>query len=154
MTSAADESGTAPVEQPPRLVTLARLVTAQAVVMLGYAAVTLVVAVVGDPNWGAVAFVLVNLVLWGSGLLWVALRGLPRHRRWAFSPVLFTQLVFGVIAVEDLRSAGNPPVVVVAWLLVLVSAVAALILLFSAPVRTTLVPPPPPSPPPSPPAPH
>ena len=142
MTSSAGEAASEPLEQPPRLVTLARLVTAQAVVMLGYAATTLVLAVVGEPNWGAVGFVLVNLVLWGSGLLWVARRGLPRHKRWAFSPVLFTQLVFGVIAVEDLRSAGNPPVVVVAWLVDLVSAVAALILLFSAPVRTALVPPP------------
>jgi hypothetical protein len=130
--------------QPPRLVALTRLVTVQALVMLAYAAVTLVLAMTGDPNWGAVAFVLVNLVLWGSGLLFVARRGLPRHKRWAFSPVLFTQLVFGVIAVEDLRSAGNPPVVIAVWLLVLVSAVAALVMLFSAPVRTTLVPPPPP----------
>jgi hypothetical protein len=135
-----------PLVQPPRLVALTRLVMAQALVMLVYAALTLVLALTGDPNWGAVAFVLVNLVLWGSGLLFVARRGLPQHKRWAFSPVMFTQLVFGVIAVEDLRSAGNPPVAVVAWLVVLVSAVTALIMLFSAPVRTTLVPPPSPGP--------
>ena len=132
------------VDHPPRLVALAWLVAGQGVAMLAYAAVTLVVALAGDePNWGAVGFVLANLLLWGSGLLWVSRRGLLRHRRWAFSPVLFTQLVFGVIAVEDLRSAGNPPAVVVAWLLVLLSAVTALIMLFSAPVRHTLVPPPP-----------
>ena len=129
--------------QPPRLVALARLVLGQGLAMLAYAAVTLLLALTGDePNWGAVAFVLVNLLLWGSGLLWVSRRGLLRHRRWAFSPVLFTQLVFGVIAVEDLRSAGNPPVAIALWLLVLVSAAAALIMLFSAPVRHALVPPP------------
>jgi hypothetical protein len=130
--------------QPPRLVALAWLVAGQGVVMLAYAALTFVVALTGERTWGAVAFVAVDLVLWGSGLLFVSRRGLLRHRRWAFSPVLFTQLMFGIIAVADLRASGNPPVVVVVWLLVLLSAVTALVMLFSAPVRTALVPPTPP----------
>ena len=128
---------------PGLLLGLARLVAGQGAVMLGYALVTLVVGLLGHPNWGAVAIVVVDLVVWGGGLLWVSRRGLLQHKRWAFSPVLFTQLVFGFIAVQDLRSAENSAAVTAAWLLVLVSAVAALVMLFSAPVRHTLVPPPP-----------
>lgn len=128
---------------PTRLVALSWLVLAQAVAMLVYALATVVVAASSEePNWGAVAYVVVTLCLWGAGLVWVALRGLRRARRWSFSPVMFTQLMFGIIAITDLGARGNPAVVVVVWALVLASACAALYLLFSRDVRDTLVPPP------------
>ena len=118
---------------PPQLRTLAALAGLQGVAMLGYVAVDIVVAASeAEANWGAVAFTATLLGLWGAGLLLCA-RGLLRLRRWAFTPVVFTQLIFGAIALSVLRSASVGAKV--AWVVILVLAVVALALAFSRPVR-------------------
>lgn len=144
--------GTTPTDEglPSRLVWLARLVLGQGVAMLLYAAATVVIAVTASSvAWGAVAFVLVTLCLWGLGLLFVSRRGLLQARRWAFSPVMFTEGMFGIIAVADVRAIMGEAARTTAdwvaagvWLVVLVSALAGLVMLFSPEVRHALVPPP------------
>lgn len=144
--------GTTPTGEvlPSRVRWLAWLVLGQGVAMLLYAAATVVVALAeASTTWGAVAFVLVTLSLWGVGLVFVSRRGLLGARRWAFSPVMFTEAMFGIIAVADVRAitAGAARttgdwVAVAVWLLVLASALGGLVLLFSPEVRHTLVPPP------------
>ena len=76
------------------------------------------------------------LGLWAAGLVWVA-RGVVRGKRWAFTPTLFTQLIFGVIAVSVFGAAGTAARVV--WGCVLALAVVVLRLLLSREAREHLV---------------
>lgn len=122
---------------PAGLRLLALLTTAQGLIMLSYAAADLLVALInGAQEWGAVWFLVVGLGLWGSGLLWVA-HGLRRRRRWAFTPVVFTQLMFAVLAVSFFGGAATTARIV--WALILVFAVVVLRLAFSGPVRDALI---------------
>ena len=125
---------------PPQLRLLALLTTAQGLIMLAYAAADVLVGLVGGAQeWGAVWFVVVGLGTWGVGLFWVA-HGLRARRRWAFTPVVFTQLMFGLLA---LSFFGHASIVgKVAWAAVLVLAVMNLRLVFSRAVRDQLIPPP------------
>ena len=101
--------------------------------MLGYVIVNVVVSATEEQaNWGAVAFTVTVLGLWGVGLLLCA-RGLLGLRRWAFTPIVFTQLVFGAIALSVLGSASVGARV--AWVVILGLAVVTLVLAFSRPVR-------------------
>ncbi|HVQ89186.1 MAG TPA: hypothetical protein VMT88_13505 [Actinomycetes bacterium] len=122
---------------PGALRLLALLTAAEGLVMIGYAMADLVIAAVaGSDQWGAVWFVVVGLGLWGLGLLWSA-RGLLRVRRWAFTPVVFTQLMFGLLALTFFGSASV--VAKVAWGAVFTLAVVVLRLAFARDVRNALI---------------
>lgn len=125
---------------PPQLRLLALFTTAQGIVMITYAAADVLLAVVnGADEWGAVWFLVIGLGIWGSGLLLVA-RGLRRRRRWAFTPVVFTQLMFSLLAISFFGEASTPAKVV--WGVVLIVAVVMLRLVFARDVRDALIPPP------------
>jgi len=122
---------------PPQLRLLALLVGGQGIVMIAYAAADVVAAVVGGSDeWGAVWFLVVGLGGWGVGLLIVA-RGLRRSKRWAFTPVVFTQLMFGLLAVSFFGAASTPAKLV--WGAVLAAAVVMLRLVFARDVRQALL---------------
>ena len=122
---------------PAGLRLLALLTTAQGLIMLSYAAADLLLALInGAEEWGAVWFLVVGLGLWGLGLLWVA-HGLRKRRRWAFTPVVFTQLMFAVLSVSFFGNATLTARIV--WALVLIFAVVMLRLVFSGPVRDALI---------------
>lgn len=87
---------------------------------------------------GALAFVTVMFGLWIPWLLFSAV-ALRRGRRWGFTPIVMTQLVFGGIAVFDFASAQ--PVAKVVLGAVIVVAAVALFLAFSPPVRAVVAPP-------------
>ena len=89
-----------------------------------------------DAEWGAVWFVTVVLGLWCAGLVLVS-RGVLAGRRWAFTPILFTQALFGLAAISFFGAAA--PVARVVWGLVAVLAVVVLRLLFSREVREHLI---------------
>ena len=59
-----------------------------------------------DAEWGAVWFVLVVMGLWAAGLVFVS-RGIITGRRWAFTPILFTQLLFGAAAMSFFGAADT-----------------------------------------------
>ena len=123
--------------QPASLRLLAALVVLEGLLMLAYVVADLLLALAnGSDEWGAVWFLVVGLGAWGVGLLWVA-RGLVQQRRWAFTPVLFTQLIFGLVAVSFFGNATTLYKVV--WALVVVLAVVVLRLLFSREVRDALI---------------
>ena len=90
----------------------------------------------GDAEWGAVWFVAVVMGLWSAGLVVVS-RGVLAGRRWAFTPILFTQGLFGIAAITFFGAAA--PVARVVWGLVVVTAVVVLRLLFSREVRQHLI---------------
>jgi hypothetical protein len=116
---------------------LALLTAAEGLIMIGYAAADLALASSqADTEWGAVWFVVVGLGLWGMGLLLVA-RGLLKCRRWAFTPVVFTQLMFGILAFSFFGEAAT--LARVGWGGVLVLATITLRLVFSRSVRDTLI---------------
>jgi hypothetical protein len=122
---------------PPQVRLLSVLVAVQAVLMVAYLAVDVVSAIRNaGAEWGAVWFALVVLGLWSVGLLWVS-RGVLRGKRWAFTPILFTQLIFGAVAISVFGGADT--VAKVVWALVVVYAVVVLRLLFSGEVRQHLV---------------
>ena len=87
---------------------------------------------------GALAFVTVMFGLWIPWLVLSAL-ALRRGRRWGFTPIVMTQLVFGGIAAFDFAAAQ--PVAKVVLGAVFVVAVVAMFLAFSAPVRAVVAPP-------------
>jgi hypothetical protein len=119
--------------RPWQLRVLAGLVAFQGALMLLYVVLDLLFAAQADDvNWGAVAFLVTLLGLWGVGLL-LSARGLLRHRRWAFTPAVFTQLMFGLLAVEFIPA--SVPVARGVWVVILLMAVAVLVLAFSPPVR-------------------
>jgi hypothetical protein len=89
-----------------------------------------------DAEWGAVWFVLVVMGLWAGGLLLVS-RGVLAGRRWAFTPILFTQLVFGAAAISFFGGADT--IARVAWGVVVVYVAVVLRMLFSRAVREYLV---------------
>ena len=91
---------------------------------------------VDDPEWGAVWFVAVVMGLWCAGLVVVS-RGVVAGRRWAFTPILFTQGLFGIAAITFFGAAA--PMTRVVWGLVVVVAVVVLRLLFSREVRQHLI---------------
>jgi len=105
--------------------------------MIGYALADLVVAAINDSDqWGAVWFVVVGFGLWGVALLWTA-RGLVRRRRWAFTPVVFTQLMFGILAISFFGEASL--LAKISWGAVLVLAIVILRLAFDRTVREWLI---------------
>jgi len=105
--------------------------------MITYVAAYLVVAIVqGAEQWGAVWFLVVGLGLWGAALLVVA-HGLRRRRRWSFTPVVFTQLMFGFLALSFFGQASTPARLV--WGTVFIAAVVVLRLAFSRAVRDVLI---------------
>jgi hypothetical protein len=125
----------APLPAPVRLLSV--LVAVQAVLMVTYLAVDVVSAIRSSgAEWGAVWFALVVLGLWSVGLLWVS-RGVLAGKRWAFTPILFTQLIFGAVAISVFGAADT--VAKIVWALVVVYAVVVLRLLFSREVRQHLV---------------
>ena len=87
-------------------------------------------------NWVAVGFVVTAFSLWSAGLVLVAW-GIGRGRRWAFTPIVLTQVMFGVIAITVVGSAT--PVAKAVWLFVLAVAVTAVVLAFSRPVREVVI---------------
>ena len=89
-----------------------------------------------NAEWGAVWFVAVVMGLWCAGLVVVS-RGVLAGRRWAFTPILFTQGLFGIAAITFFGAAA--PVARVVWGLVVVASVVVLRLLFSSEVRQHLV---------------
>ncbi|MEO8329138.1 MAG: hypothetical protein ABI586_03945 [Candidatus Nanopelagicales bacterium] len=126
-----------PLVPPAALRLLALLTAGEGLAMIAYALADVVIAIVGGSDqWGAVWFVVVGLGLWGIGLLFCA-RGLLRLRRWAFTPVVFTQLMFGLLTVSFFGAASV--VAKTAWGLVLVIAVVMLRLAFSRDVRDALI---------------
>jgi hypothetical protein len=116
---------------------LAVLVVLEAVAMVLFVTIDIVQALRSvDAEWGAVWFVLVVMGLWAAGLILVA-RGVVAGRRWAFTPILFTQLLFGAAAISFFGAADTAARI--AWGLVIVWVVVVLRLLFSRPVREHLV---------------
>jgi hypothetical protein len=116
---------------------LAALVLLEAIAMVLFVVLDVVSALrAADAEWGAVWFVLVVMGLWAGGLLMVS-RGVIAGRRWAFTPVLLTQLLFGAAAVSFFGAAEALARVV--WGLVVVYAIVVLRLLFSRAVRDHLV---------------
>jgi len=89
-----------------------------------------------DAEWGAVWFVAVVMGVWCAGLVAVS-RGVLAGRRWAFTPILFTQGLFGIAAITFFGAAA--PAARVVWGLVVVVAVVVLRLLFSREVRQHLI---------------
>ena len=89
-----------------------------------------------DPEWGAVWFVAVVMGVWCGGLVVVS-RGVLAGRRWAFTPILFTQGLFGIAAITFFGAAA--PAARVVWGVVVVVAVVVLRLLFSREVRQHLI---------------
>jgi len=105
--------------------------------MVTFAAATLLLAALkGADQWGAVWFVVVGLGIWGVGLGVVA-RGLRRRQRWALTPLVLTQLIFGLSALNVFASATTPAKVV--WGGVVIVAVVMLRLTFGREVRQALV---------------
>lgn len=124
-----------PLPAPVRLLSIAVFV--EALLMVGFIAVDVISAVRSDSaEWGAVWFVAVVLGLWSAGLFVVS-RGVVAGRRWAFTPILFTQGLFGVAGITFFGAAA--PVARVVWGLVIVGAVIVLRLLFSREVREHLI---------------
>lgn len=112
-------------------------VLAEAVAMVVFIVVDLVGALnSGDAEWGAVWFVAVVMGLWSAGLVVVS-RGVLAGRRWAFTPILFTQGLFGIAAITFFGAAA--PSARVVWGVVVVVAVVVLRLLFSHEVRQHLI---------------
>jgi hypothetical protein len=83
-------------------------------------------------NWPAVYFVLAVVPLWAAGL-GLAVWGLGRCRRWAFTPIVFTQMMIGVISLSLLAAATPGTRIVLGLILTL--AVVVLLLAFSRPIR-------------------
>ena len=116
---------------------LAVLVALEALAMVLFVVIDIVAALrEADAEWGAVWFVLVVMGLWAAGLVLVA-RGVLRGKRWAFTPILFTQLLFGVAALSFFGAADT--VARIVWGVVLVYVVVVVRVLFSRPVREHLV---------------
>jgi hypothetical protein len=136
VTRPASEPPPARAADPWQLRLLAALVAVQGGLMLVYVGLDLVFAwAASDVNWGAVAILVSLLGLWGVGLL-LSARGLLRHRRWAFTPAVFTQLMFGLLALEFIPAAV--PVAKVVWIVILLMSVTVVVLAFSPPVRRTV----------------
>lgn len=128
---------TAPPPVPPQVRLLSVVVLAEAVAMVVFIVVDLVGALnSGDAEWGAVWFVAVVMGLWSAGLVVVS-RGVLAGRRWAFTPILFTQGLFGIAAITFFGAAA--PSARVVWGVVVVVAVVVLRLLFSHEVRQHLI---------------
>lgn len=124
-----------PVPGSVRLLSIAVFV--EAVLMVGFIAADVMSAARSDDaEWGAVWFVAVVLGLWSAGLFVVS-RGVLAGRRWAFTPILFTQGLFGIAGITFFGAAA--PVARVVWGLVIVGAVVVLRLLFSREVREHLI---------------
>jgi hypothetical protein len=118
-----------------RLLSFAVLV--EALLMVGFIVIDIASAARSDDaEWGAVWFVAVVLGLWSAGLLLVS-RGVLAGRRWAFTPILFTQGLFGIAGISFFGAAA--PVARVVWGVVIVGAVVVLRLLFSREVREHLI---------------
>lgn len=116
---------------------LAGLVLVEAVAMVLFVLLDVVSALqAADAEWGAVWFVLVVMGLWAAGLVLVA-RGVIAGRRWSFTPILFTQLLFGAAALSFFGAADTAARIM--WGVVVVLVVVVLRLLFSRPVREHLV---------------
>ena len=116
---------------------LSVLVVIEAVAMVLFVALDLVSALrAADAEWGAVWFVIVVMGVWAAGLVLVA-RGVLAGKRWAFTPILLTQVLFGFAAISFFGAAES--VARIAWGLVLIYAIVVLRLLFSRPVREHLV---------------
>jgi hypothetical protein len=135
--SSADEPG---VEGDPldiQVRVLAALVVLEALAMALFVVIDVVAALrEAEAEWGAVWFVLVVMGLWATGLVVVA-RGALTGKRWAFTPILFTQLLFGVAALSFFGAADT--VARVVWGVVLVYVIVVVRVLFSRPVREHLV---------------
>lgn len=128
---------TAPPPVPAQVRLLSLAVLAEAVAMAVFVVADLVGALSSDnAEWGAVWFVAVVMGLWCAGLVVVS-RGVLAGRRWAFTPILFTQGLFGIAAITFFGAAA--PVARVVWGLVVVASVVVLRLLFSSEVRQHLV---------------
>ncbi|MFL6070974.1 MAG: hypothetical protein ACJ72Y_06795 [Actinomycetes bacterium] len=116
---------------------LSWLVLLEGIAMVLFVALDVVSALrASDAEWGAVWFVLVVMGTWSGGLVLVS-RGVVSGRRWAFTPVLLTQLLFGAAAVSFFGAAQTAARVV--WGIVLVYVIVVLRLLFSRAVREHLV---------------
>jgi hypothetical protein len=116
---------------------LAALVVLEALAMALFVVIDVVAALrEADAEWGAVWFVLVVMGLWATGLVVVA-RGVLLGRRWAFTPILFTQLLFGIASLSFFGAADT--VARVVWGVVLVYVIVVMRVLFSRPVREHLV---------------
>jgi hypothetical protein len=116
---------------------LATLVLVEAAAMVLFVVLDVVAALrATDAEWGAVWFVLVVMGLWAAGLVLVS-RGVIAGRRWAFTPILFTQLLFGAAALSFFGAAETGARVM--WGLVVMLVVVVVRLLFSRPVRDHLV---------------
>ena len=128
---------TMPENPPTQLRLLALLTAAEGLIMIGYALADLVAAAINESDqWGAVWFVVVGFGLWGFSLLWTA-RGLVRRRRWAFTPVVFTQLMFGILAISFFGEASL--IAKISWGAVLALAIVILRLAFDRTVREWLI---------------
>ena len=128
-----ESSGQLPAQV--RLLSIAVIV--EALAMVGFIAVDFVSAARSDSaEWGAVWFVAVVLGLWSAGLFLVS-RGVLAGRRWAFTPILFTQGLFGIAGLTFFGAAA--PVARVIWGVVVIGAVVVLRLLFSREAREHLI---------------
>lgn len=139
MTSDAAGTGSVDPSRPlaPQVRLLSTAVLIEALLMVGFIAVDVAAAArSADAEWGAVWFVAVVLGLWSVGLFVVS-RGVLAGRRWAFTPILFTQGLFGIAGITFFGAAA--PVARVVWGLVIVGAVVVLRLLFSREVREHLI---------------
>jgi hypothetical protein len=129
------EAGSGSLDVQIRVLSL--LVLLEAIAMVLFVVLDVVSALrTTDAAWGAVSFVLVVMGLWAGGLVLVS-RGIVAGRRWAFTPVLLTQLLFGAAAISFFGAADTTARVV--WGLVLVYVVVVLRLLFSRAAREHLV---------------
>lgn len=116
---------------------LAFLVVLEAVFMVIFIVTDLASAARnGDAEWGAVWFVVVVMGLWSVGLGLVA-RGVLLGRRWAFTPILFTQGLFGIAAITFFGAADT--VAKVMWGGVVIYCVVVLRVLFSREVKEHLI---------------
>jgi uncharacterized membrane protein len=133
----ADDASPPGTPLEPQVRALAGLVVLEALAMVAFVVIDILAALrEADAEWGAVWFVLVVMGLWAVGLTLVA-RGVLAGKRWAFTPILFTQLLYGIAAVSFFGAADVLARVV--WGVVIVYVIVVLRLLFSRPVRQHLV---------------
>jgi hypothetical protein len=122
------------MDRPKPLVVAAAAVLAEAVVLLGYAVVTVVQALRGDRS-SALGAALLALVLltWAAGLA-LSARGLWRVRRWARSPVVVSELLLLAVGVPLIQGTGG-------WVgtVIVATTVVVLIAVLSPPVTSVLV---------------
>jgi presenilin-like A22 family membrane protease len=90
-----------------------------------------------DPNqrFAVAGMFVVFAVVWGGGLL-LASRAVLAGRRWSFSVILFTQMMWGAVCLASIQSSAGA--VLAVQVILLAFAISILALLFQPEVRHLL----------------